>query len=126
MISILLFSLSLLPLLLGNDYTKQHADALFLAFSIIGAAGCARKRNLSSFFSPIAIVFFYVSLSLSLGAWGFSNEYILNSRNLAVYDDWQSAHIAITVLMVSLSILMSIDNHYRPKYESIIVAKEFR
>lgn len=126
MISFLLFLLSLLPLLLGNDYTKQHGDVVFLAFAIVGAAGCMRGRNLFSFLSPVAIVFFYVSLSLSLGSWGFSNEYVINARNLAVYDDWQSTHIAATVLMLSLSVLMSVDNHYRAKYESITATENLR
>ena len=121
-----LFSLSLLPLLLGNDSTKQHAAAVLFAFAGVGALDCARGGGVLTFFRPIVVLIFYVAISMMLGAWGHANEYMLIPRYLADYDDWKFAHVALTVILSSLTLLYTIDAHYRPERESIELENNLR
>ena len=117
MISLSLFAIALLPFIIGNSLTKEYADAIVLAFAMVGGIGCYRARDTFLFLTPNALVFFYTSISIALGAWGFRNNYVLNAVHLTDYSEWRSAHIAVTLILISLAILLSIDFLYQRQYQ---------
>lgn len=116
MAPVILFLLSFMPIVLGNDGSKAYGSVLLLVFGIVGAFACYRKKDLFLFVTPSALVFFYTTISMALGAWGFSNGYVIILRDLTVYEIWRFAHIALTLLMLSLSILLSVDYYFHDRY----------
>ena len=118
MISALLFVVSLIPLVLGNDLAKEYAHVLVMVFVLLGAIGCYRKRDMFLFLTPNALIFFYTSISIGIGAWGFHNGFVIKAANLSDYNDWQFTHVALTLILLSLSLLLSIDYRYHSRYLS--------
>jgi hypothetical protein len=117
LISILLFALSFVPLVAGNELTKEYAHLLVLAFGIIGAIGCYQRRDLLLFITPNAIMFFYATISIGLGAWAHANGYVIKAENLAVYEGWQFMNVALAIVMLSLTIFLSVDFRYHASYQ---------
>lgn len=109
------FLISLVPLLLGNELAKQYGFLVFLALSIWGFISLYFRQNAGFvvLVSPNALVFFYISLSLVLGSWGFAYGYSSVISNAESYNDWQFTHYAIHFLALCLAIQISIELKYR-------------
>jgi hypothetical protein len=82
-------------------------------FVVTGGVACNRARDLLLFITPNAFLFFYISISMALGAWGFSNGYVISARDLADYEDWRYMHLALAITMLCLAIVLLVDywNH---------------
>lgn len=91
--------LSLLPLAIGSDLTKRFASVIILAYSLLGFGAFYRSRSLISFLAPNSLVFFYVTSSMTLGAFALQ-------ENL-VPVNFSEIFFGITTLHISISFLLS-------------------
>lgn len=111
-----LLLLSFVPLALGNEAAKTYAHLLLFAFVMVGALACYRRKDLFLFVTPNALVFFYTTISMALGAWGFSTGHVIGASSIADYGAWKYTHIALTLIMLCLSILLSVDYYHHDRY----------
>jgi hypothetical protein len=106
---LLLISISLLPLFLGNILVKEYGGFVFAAFFLVCFYKTFIKRDLFFYFTPGALVLFYTITSLTLGAFGFSNGTVIPIGNLAFYDGWMNVDKGFSVILISLTILFAFE-----------------
>ena len=110
---LLLILISFVPLWIGNESTKVFAHALIFIQAILAFMLICRTRDVFCLISPVSLIFFYTSLSLGIGAWGFRNEYVLVERDMECYKSWSSMNVSLSVLMLSLSFMVLTERYVR-------------
>ena len=103
-------ALCLLPLLLGSEVMRGIAHWILLLFTVSGMYSC-RGRGILQYATPNSLVFFYSSVSLTVGAWGFAHDFVLVDSWLQIYAEWEFFHVTLSVLMSCLAVLLIVDLH---------------
>jgi hypothetical protein len=115
--------LSLIPVIFGSDFTKSNAHVIMAVFGVVGIVGFWYGKNLLSLLTPNALAFLYIVASISLGAWGFSNGLVILDRDLDVFHLWQHADIALTIIMISLAVMLAVEQRFQSSYQQILTPK---
>lgn len=97
--------ISIFPLILGAELTKEYAPTILSMFIFLGATIFAYTRNSVQFFSPNSLVFFYCSLSLALGSMGMRDGLSLVPRTISEYERHAYTHVALSFVMLGLAFL---------------------
>jgi hypothetical protein len=109
--------LSVTPLALGNELSKELAPTLFLAQAALGLKFLyGRHRDTFYLLTPASLVFFYITLSMALGSWGFKNGYVALEKDLIEFKAWQHTHISIMITMVCMTVIMAIERRAQARY----------
>lgn len=119
-VPLILFFTSLVPLVIGNESTKIFAPAILSFFLTVAVFLIYRTRNLFSFSSPISLIFFYTTLSLTLGAWGYKNGYVIVERDMVTFMAWLHMDVSLSIIMISLSVMLATDNYFQKKTYKVV------
>jgi hypothetical protein len=112
---LLLFLTSFVPLLIGNESTKNFATTILLFYSTVAFASIYRTRNIFSFASPINLIFFYTTLSLALGAWAYQKGYVLVEKDMMTFEAWRHMDVSLSFIMLSLSVMLSTEYYFQKR-----------
>lgn len=117
---ILLLLISFIPLIVGNDYTKLYATEILLFHSVVAFISIFRVRDTFSIMSPVSLIFFYTSLSLAFGAWGFRNGHVLVVKDMENFLSWHHMDVSLALLLFSLSVMIITNNYMKYKTGQLI------
>ena len=79
---------------------------VLLVYSAIGTLILAKYRNFTAFVTPASIVFLYISLSMTIGAWGHSVGAVLLRQQYLDYLSLQRTDEALALFMFTLALLV--------------------
>lgn len=99
---------SIIPLLFGNQWAKQYGYVVLLVYTVLGMGMIARNRDLKSFFIPSSVLFFYLSASMTIGAWGHSVSAVLSKKQYANYLALQHLDSSLSIFMLTLAVLIPV------------------
>ena len=105
---ILLFVVSFSPLIFGNDWCKDHGYLLLLLYSLVGTFSLLAAGTATAFATPNAIVFLYITWSMTIGAWGHAISAVLLERQYQDYLFLQRLDEALCLIMLTISFLVPI------------------
>jgi len=114
-----LLAISLVPLTLGNELTKNFAPTILFLYVVFGFIFINRARNLLNFMSPNSLIFFYSSLSLLLGSWAYKNGYVFVYQDQMDFLRWRKMDVSLSVIMISLSVMVITDDYFRRRMKGV-------
>jgi hypothetical protein len=126
MLVIVLTVISLIPILLGNESTKQYASLILCLYSIVGFLIFYKPKQLAYLATPISLIFFYTSLSLMFGAWGFENGFVIVNQNYRDYQGWQKMDQALCLVLLCLTAMAAVESVSQKKYQVLIPYSPFK
>lgn len=109
-----LFFLSVfLILLCDNSFIKSSGFYFiffhfFLGLILVGNKGVR-------LLSPISIIYFYTTLSLAIGSWGFSRGYIIQRNLEEGFLAWNNSNISLSIILLFTSLFIIFGERYLPK-----------
>ncbi len=109
----------LVPLILGNELTKIFAPTILLIYIVVAFLSIYRNRNLFNLVSPISLIFFYSSLSLLLGSWGYKNGYVFVEQDEIDFLGWRQMHLSLSAIMISLSVMVLVNNYFEGRMKRL-------
>ncbi len=112
-----LSAIALVPLLFGSDWLKDHGYLILLAYSLVGTLALASVWNFKIFVAPNAIVFLYITWSMTVGAWGYAIAAVLLEK---FYQDYLSLQrldeaLCLTMLIIAPLVAAELSSHGRRK-----------
>lgn len=124
MLYFFLIGTSLVPLLIGNEQTKIFAPIILFFYVFFVAGLFYRARDVFNFISPISLIFFYSSLSLLLGSWGYKNGYVMVKQDEIAFLEWRQMDVSLSLMMISLSVMILTDNYFQRKMKGIFQSRQ--
>jgi len=112
-IYILLFFSIFLILLSENHFIKDNGFYFIFFHFILGLILVGNKGF--RLLSPISIIYFYTTLSLSIGSWGFSRGYIIQRNLEEGFVAWNHSNLSLSIILLFTATFIIIGERYLPK-----------
>tara|TARA_X000000368_G_scaffold417984_1_gene416053 strand:+ start:965 stop:2293 length:1329 start_codon:yes stop_codon:yes gene_type:complete len=108
-----MFFVTLIVTLSGNDFIKESGFYFIIIHILTGFALIG--RSFTRLLSPISLIYFYTTISLAGGSWGFGKEYIIIDSLEAGFNSWEFTNISLGILLLSLTIFLIIGERFIPR-----------
>ncbi|ANW24198.1 hypothetical protein [Vibrio coralliilyticus] len=100
------------------DWESITPALIFTAFTLILAARTFFDRYLVVAFNPIRMFLIIFSLQVTLGAWGFSQGWVIVEKDLLDYQKWDYFSENVAILLAMMSIVFYVDTKFTSQYIS--------
>ncbi|QTH64628.1 oligosaccharide repeat unit polymerase [Psychrosphaera ytuae] len=119
---IFLWFISLTSFALSNELVKEYSYLLFLACATTVVIVITLRGDLCHFMTPSILACLYISVSFTLGAFAFSQGYVLrNTPNYENFRSWEFINISTFYMLVMITLLFSFNVLFEsPKIDSIL------
>lgn len=115
-IIILLIFISLLPLFLDVQMVRKSSHYFFLIHLLLIISSIIKTKRMISFMSPAILAIMYIEISFFLGAYAFSNGFVMrNTPNYENYLSWQYISNSTTYMLLCSTVVFILDSLYRRK-----------
>lgn len=105
------FLFSFIPLLLGNDLSKEYGFIIIGFVASIWLMDARNKKDMLIFAEPSSLIVTYTLLSIFFGSIGYQYEFVLDERGeQSWYQSWRYCHVALAFYILSMSILINGSN----------------
>lgn len=120
---ILLILISILPLFMAEENVRQFSHHLFFAHLLVIVSCILRTKRMISFMSPAILAIFYIQMSFVLGAYAFSNGFVLrNTSNFQNYLDWQHIGSSTSYILLCSTVVFTVDTLFRKRILLLLTA----
>ncbi len=89
---------------------------VFTVFTLILALKTFYDRYLVVAFNPIRMFLIIFSLQVTLGAWGFSQGWVIVEKDLIDYQKWDYFSENVAILLAMMSVVFYVDTKFSKKY----------
>ena len=109
----IMFFVTLIVALSGNDFIKDSGFCFIIIHMIAGFLLVG--RDLVRLLSPISLIYFYTTISLAGGSWGFGKGYIMRDSMEVDFNSWDFANLSLGILLLSVTIFLIIGERFMPR-----------
>jgi len=122
---LLLFVVSIFPLLMTNAQVRHVAHYIFAFHLIVVLSSVLIVKKPIAFMPPEILTVLYIEFSFLLGAFAFYNGFVLrNTKNYANYLEWEYINTSVAYFLICSTLIYSVDAVFRKKILRSIVNYE--